>query len=72
MNLYQKCVQEKISCAVMIEFCSDGNNAPDALKLADYLDSWLQLKKKANKEVWTYPPSWILLFGPQPPTEIFN
>ncbi|KAL0281682.1 UNVERIFIED_CONTAM: hypothetical protein PYX00_002595 [Menopon gallinae] len=72
LKLYRQCVREKIICSVLIEFCSDGNNAPDAFKLADYLNDWLKIKETSGIEQWTPPPSWIFLFGPMPPTEIFN
>lgn len=59
-------------CSVLIMFCSDGNNAPDAMDLADYVNEWLLLKEEQKLMNWMIPPSWNLVFGSCPPLEIFN
>lgn len=72
VKLFNKCVIKEIPCSILLDFCSDGDNIPDALKLVNYLNDWFQLKEKQNTKNWSIPPSWNFLFGYHPPTEIFN
>lgn len=39
---YSSC-SEGIQMVVLLKFCSEGDNIPDALILADYLNEWLQI-----------------------------
>lgn len=34
-----------IQMAVLLKFCSEGDNIPDAFALVNYLNEWLQLVK---------------------------
>jgi len=34
-----------IQMAVLLKFCSEGDNIPDAFALVNYLNEWLQLIK---------------------------
>ena len=75
---FAKCLMEtleksEIPCAVLLRFCSEGDNIPDALDLFNYLNQWMSLvpqdtdKRLAIK----YPSSWKFLFGNSPPPEIY-
>ncbi|XP_012260673.2 proteasome assembly chaperone 2 [Athalia rosae] len=71
--LYDALLKIKIPCIVLLRFCSEGDNVPDAVELASYLDQWLQLFSKdvSGNLIITKPPSWKFLFGNNPPLEIF-
>ncbi|XP_050794820.1 proteasome assembly chaperone 2 isoform X4 [Gopherus flavomarginatus] len=67
-----------IQMAVLLKFCSEGDNIPDALALVNYLNEWLQLVKSeqnstapATPSQWKIPHSWRLLFGSGLPPALF-
>ncbi|KAK3086850.1 hypothetical protein FSP39_024409 [Pinctada imbricata] len=73
-SLYEDCLKESIPAIVMLMFCSEGDNAPDALSLAYHVNDWLGLydfKPKYDVDgkllkpatSWKIPVSWRLLFG---------
>lgn len=72
-NLYDTLVNINIPCAILLRFCSEGDNIPDALDLANYIDQWLELlpKDESGNLIIQKPPSWKFLFGNSPPLEIF-
>lgn len=72
-GLYTDCCNEDIPMAVVLIFCSEGDNIPDAYALGNYLNDWLQLLSKSaqGSAQWTVPPSWKLLFGSGVPPAIF-
>ncbi|XP_032826998.2 proteasome assembly chaperone 2 isoform X1 [Petromyzon marinus] len=60
--------------AVLLAFCSEGDNIPDALALADRLQQWLRLADVAEGEStprWKTPSSWKMLFGGEIPPSLF-
>ncbi|CAG2065546.1 unnamed protein product, partial [Timema podura] len=63
--LYQKCILKDVALVVLLKFCSEGDNIPDAVMLADYVDEWLDIVPKENNLpfTWSYPPSWKHLFA---------
>ncbi|XP_062845199.1 proteasome assembly chaperone 2 [Trichomycterus rosablanca] len=71
--LYTDCCTEGVSMAVMLLFCSEGDNVPDAIALANHLNDWLHLlDPPAQGSVpWRIPSSWKLLFGSGVPPTIF-
>lgn len=71
--LYTDCCTEGISMAVLLIFCSEGDNIPDAFALVNHLNDWLHLlDKPAQGSVqWRVPPSWRLLFGSGIPPLLF-
>nr|CAD7264684.1 unnamed protein product [Timema shepardi]CAD7579271.1 unnamed protein product [Timema californicum] len=71
--LYQKCVLKDAALVILLKFCSEGDNIPDAVMLADYVDEWLDIVPKENNLpfTWSYPPSWKHLFGSPPSKEIY-
>ncbi|XP_025060513.1 proteasome assembly chaperone 2 isoform X2 [Alligator sinensis] len=68
---------KEIPMAVLLKFCSEGDNIPDALALVNYLNEWLQLIKNESSSTtttashWKIPSSWRLLFGSGLPPALF-
>uniref|UniRef100_A0A672NUA7 Proteasome assembly chaperone 2 n=2 Tax=Sinocyclocheilus grahami TaxID=75366 RepID=A0A672NUA7_SINGR len=71
--LYTDCCTEDISMAVVLIFCSEGDNIPDAFALVNHLNDWLHLLEKPTQGSvqWRVPPSWRLLFGSGIPPLLF-
>jgi len=66
-SLYTKCCNNGIDCALLVKFCSEGDNAMDGHGLIMYFIEWLRvitndasLEKDLKISV---PSSWKLLFG---------
>ncbi|XP_032875314.1 proteasome assembly chaperone 2 isoform X1 [Amblyraja radiata] len=76
-SLYTDSCAEGIPLAVLLIFCSEGDNIPDALKLLNFLNEWIQLIAKPNDQQpmsqpqWKIPSSWRLLFGSGIPPALF-
>ncbi|XP_030645112.1 proteasome assembly chaperone 2 isoform X2 [Chanos chanos] len=72
-GLYTDCCSENIAMAVLLTFCSEGDNVPDAFALVSYLNDWHRLVEKQvrGSAQWRVPPSWSLLFGSGIPPAIF-
>uniref|UniRef100_A0A8C5C2T6 Proteasome assembly chaperone 2 n=1 Tax=Gadus morhua TaxID=8049 RepID=A0A8C5C2T6_GADMO len=68
-GLFTDGCQEELCLAVVLVFCSEGDNVPDAFTLVNHLNEWLLLKRGAQK--WKVPGSWRLLFGSSHPPSIF-
>ncbi|XP_002741628.1 proteasome assembly chaperone 2-like [Saccoglossus kowalevskii] len=68
-RLYTQCCNKDISMAVLLVFCSEGDNISDALSLTTYLNHWLKViptkdpSDVTSSRVWQIPKSWSLLFG---------
>ncbi|XP_076864466.1 proteasome assembly chaperone 2 [Brachyhypopomus gauderio] len=64
-GLYMDCCTERVPMAVVLVFCSEGDNIPDAFALCNHLNNWLHLVEKPAQgpTPWRTPPSWRLLFG---------
>ncbi|XP_025896230.1 proteasome assembly chaperone 2 [Nothoprocta perdicaria] len=75
--LFTECCSKGIQMAVLLKFCSEGDNIPDAFALVNYLNEWLQLIKcesnnsTATSPQWKIPSSWRLLFGSGLPPALF-
>ncbi|XP_046906610.1 proteasome assembly chaperone 2 [Hypomesus transpacificus] len=72
-GLFTDSCAEDIPLAVLLIFCSEGDNVPDAFSLLNYLNDWLHLVDKPSQSSpkWTIPPSWRLLFGSGIPPALF-
>ncbi|XP_003977258.1 proteasome assembly chaperone 2 [Takifugu rubripes] len=72
-GLYTDGCAEDLPLAVLLLFCSEGDNIPDALTLVNQLNDWLHLldnpSTSCNK--WKIPTSWSLLFGSGIPPALF-
>lgn len=42
-------MKENIPLVVLLVFCSEGDNAPDALRMAEYANGWLNIH--SNQQV---------------------
>ncbi|KFV62486.1 Proteasome assembly chaperone 2 [Dryobates pubescens] len=75
--LFTESCSKGIQMAVLLKFCSEGDNIPDAFALVNYLNEWLQLiKSESNNSTdtfsqWKAPSSWRLLFGSGLPPALF-
>lgn len=78
-SLLDKCVSDEIPVVLLLVYCSEGDNTPDAILLADRLDEWLHLcqppaegsEQTGRRGPWQTPISWSLLFGGAPPNTIY-
>uniref|UniRef100_T1JGZ0 Uncharacterized protein n=1 Tax=Strigamia maritima TaxID=126957 RepID=T1JGZ0_STRMM len=74
-RIYQDCCKDDVDLAVLLLFCSEGDNKPEALTLASYLNEWLNLvevpKNIHPHSVWKIPPSWKHLFGNAAPLTMY-
>ncbi|XP_037119331.1 proteasome assembly chaperone 2 [Syngnathus acus] len=71
-GLYIDSCTEDVPLAVLLIFCSEGDNVPDALALVNHMDDWLHLLDNPNREPkWKIPTSWNLLFGSGIPPALF-
>lgn len=64
-TLFTDSCAEDIPLAVLLIFCSEGDNIPDAFSLLKYLNDWLRLLDNPTQgpNKWKIPTSWRLLFG---------
>ncbi|XP_066481574.1 proteasome assembly chaperone 2 [Tiliqua scincoides] len=77
--LFTESCTRGIQMVVLLKFCSEGDNIPDALALADYLNEWLHLTANqqqpgspaSTSSRWKIPSSWKLLFGSGLPPALF-
>lgn len=71
-KVFKICQSKEMPCLILLKFCSDGDNIPDALDLISFLDSWLHIypRREHNDNLKT-PPSWKFLFGNSGPQEIY-
>lgn len=67
-HLYDLCAEEGIPALLIVSFVSEGDNRNDAVAMADYLNSWLELK---SENFWKVPVVWDTLFGNPIPQNLF-
>ncbi|XP_004073845.1 proteasome assembly chaperone 2 [Oryzias latipes] len=73
-GLYSDSCAEDLRLAVLLLFCSEGDNIPDAFALVNHLNDWLHLLDNQDQEPnsrWKIPTSWSLLFGSGIPPALF-
>nr|XP_046273816.1 proteasome assembly chaperone 2 [Scatophagus argus]XP_046273818.1 proteasome assembly chaperone 2 [Scatophagus argus] len=72
-GLYSDSCAEDLPLAVLLLFCSEGDNIPDAFTLVNHVNDWLHLLDNPSKEhnKWKIPTSWSLLFGSGIPPALF-
>ncbi|XP_029022827.1 proteasome assembly chaperone 2 [Betta splendens] len=72
-GLYTDSCAEDLPLAVLLLFCSEGDNIPDAFTLVNQLNDWLHLLDNPSQEPnkWKVPASWSLLFGSGIPPALF-
>ncbi|KAL9976490.1 hypothetical protein ACROYT_G013799 [Oculina patagonica] len=70
-KLYEACCKDDIPLAVLLTFCSEGDNISDAVNLFLYLNDWLKMVPRkeveetvlGKKSSFVFPASWHLMFG---------
>ncbi|XP_029976023.1 proteasome assembly chaperone 2 [Salarias fasciatus] len=72
-GLYTDSCAEDLPLAVLLLFCSEGDNIPDAFALVNHLNDWLHLLDTHGQQAtkWKIPASWNLLFGSGIPPALF-
>ncbi|XP_071378215.1 proteasome assembly chaperone 2 [Centroberyx affinis] len=72
-GLFTDSCAEDLPLAVVLLFCSEGDNIPDAFTLVNHLNDWLHLQDKPSQgpNKWKIPTSWRLLFGSGIPPALF-
>ncbi|XP_066435618.1 proteasome assembly chaperone 2 [Eleutherodactylus coqui] len=73
-RLFEDCCSEDIHMAVVLKFCSEGDNIPDAFALLNHVNRWLHLLDSPDSvgpADWKVPSSWRLLFGSGLPSALF-
>nr|XP_020453058.1 proteasome assembly chaperone 2 [Monopterus albus] len=72
-GLFTDSCAEDLPLAVLLLFCSEGNNIPDAFTLVNHLNDWLHLLDTPSQapNSWKTPTSWNLLFGSGIPPALF-
>ncbi|XP_072324521.1 proteasome assembly chaperone 2 [Scyliorhinus torazame] len=76
-SFYSDSCTEGIPLAVLLIFCSEGDNIPDAFNLLSFLNEWMELIEKTSDQntmaqtQWKIPSSWRLLFGSGIPPALF-
>ncbi|XP_028673431.1 proteasome assembly chaperone 2 [Erpetoichthys calabaricus] len=73
-RFFTECSSEHIPLAVLLIFCSEGDNIPEAFTLINFLNRWLHLVETTGaveSHNWKIPCSWKLLFGSGIPPAIF-
>jgi hypothetical protein len=64
-------VSGEIPFVVMVGFCHEGDNIPDGIQMATWLNNWLNLVDPSTSSVpgrieWVLPPSWSAILQPPP------
>ncbi|KAI0211933.1 Proteasome assembly chaperone 2 [Lamellibrachia satsuma] len=62
-DLFETLASADVCVALLMLFCSEGDNAMDAIQLATALNTWLSLISLKTKQSWRIPPSWKLQYG---------
>lgn len=72
-SLFELLQQHNVPSTILLRFCMEGDNIPDAVELAQYADQLLEIlerDKSGNAKV-KFPPSWKFLFGNPAPRDIY-
>ncbi|XP_038050389.1 proteasome assembly chaperone 2-like [Patiria miniata] len=70
-KFFDDCCTQDIPLAILLLFCSEGDNIPDALSMVTHLNHWQQLiqepesTQSEGRSPWRIPSSWSMLYGPQ-------
>jgi proteasome assembly chaperone 2 len=64
-SIFDLLQKNNVNCIVLLKFCSEGDNIPDAVDLINCINCWLQLIKVDSENMCKlkFPPSWSFLFG---------
>lgn len=71
LNLHKSCTDNGCDVQLLVKYCSEGDNTPDALHLMDVLNTIIKVRPTSDKINWVLPVSWNKLFGEEHPTTLF-
>lgn len=63
-KLFNACSVGEVPVAVLMKYCSEGDNIPDAVLLCSHLNTLLKIAP--SDCTWESPPSWTSMFGNPP------
>lgn len=71
--LFEVCKENAMPCLILYRYCSEGYNIPDAYEMVNSLTDVVPLNsdKEDFIDQLVQPPSWKLLFGRPPPSDIY-
>jgi proteasome assembly chaperone 2 len=71
-KLHNLCNANQIPFVTLLIFCSEGDNIPGVLLVANHLDRWMKLIPTTNNApAWKFPISWKHFFGNPPPISMY-
>jgi len=72
-TLFDTLQKENVPCIVILKYCSEGDNIPDACELVNYSNRFLKIVSVNDDNLckFKFPPSWKFLFGNLPPRELY-
>lgn len=71
LKLYQACVDNDFMAQLLVKYCSEGDNSPDAYHLINVLNSIIKVRSTSQNNTWVVPVSWNKLYGEDHPTNLF-
>jgi proteasome assembly chaperone 2 len=72
-SLYFACKARGLKVVCILQYCSEGDNIPDAFFVNESLHQFLRQKQGENpgNVQWRIPLSWETVYGPPPDDSIF-
>lgn len=71
LKLYKACEAGGFPAQLLVKYCSEGDNTPDAYHLMSVLNSVIKVRSTSEKSTWIVPVSWNKLYGEDHPTTLF-
>jgi proteasome assembly chaperone 2 len=71
--LHTQCHMKSIPFLSFVLYCAEGNNVPEAMKMASLVVQYLEMEKFLDTEekYFVFPPSWKQLFGRAPDISLY-
>lgn len=71
LKLYRSCEEGGFQTQLLVKYCSEGDNTPDAYHLMSVLNSVIKVRPTSEKSTWIVPVSWNKLYGEDHPETLF-
>lgn len=71
LKLHKACTDNGCDVQLLVKYCSEGDNTPDALHLINVLNTMIKVRPTSDNINWVPPVSWNKLFGDEHPTTLF-
>jgi len=67
-RIFNLCKKEGVVVTILVAFCAEGDNLPEATNVAQLIHSFLRAKRgiPSNPVQWKAPPSWSVMFNGSP------